>query len=491
MLNEYSILICFASYSALLFIIAYFSGKQSNNNSFFLGNRNSPWYVVAYGMIGASLSGVTFISVPGLVSQSHFSYMTIVLGYLVGYAVIAQILLPLYYRWQLTSIYTYLHKRFGAAAYTTGASFFLLSRIIGASFRMFLIIFVLQSFVFNAFGIPLWLTVIAFLSLILLYTYRAGIKTIIWTDTLQTTLMLVSVALSIYYISKGLDMSIGELWQAVQAKGWTQMIVTDIRSPRFFVKELISGAFIAIVMTGLDQDMMQKNLSCRSLKEAQKNMYWMSASLVPVNLMFLSLGAMLAYYAHSKGIVITGTSDQLFPTIALQHLGLGAGLVFIIGLIASAYSSADSALTSLTTSFCIDILHIDKKQNPQQQERSRKWVHIAMASVLGIVIILYSLINNQAIINKLFTIAGFTYGPLLGLYSFGIFTKYKVKDKWVPLIAILSPILSYFIKLYTPILFNGYQFGFELLIINGLLVFLGLLLIRIKNPPKGTFLMMR
>lgn len=481
MLNEYTIFISFATYSLLLFVIAYATSRGSNNSSFFIGNRNSPWYVVAYGMIGASLSGVTFISIPGLVGQSKFSYMLIVLGYLLGYAVIAQVLLPLYYKWQLTSIYSYLQKRFGTYAYKTGASFFLLSRIIGASFRMFLVIFVLQTFVFNAFGIPFWLTVVSFVGLILLYTFKAGIKTIIWTDTLQTTLMLLAVMISIYYLSKGMDMTVNQLFVAIQERGYTQLFFTDFRHPHFFVKDIMSGAFIAIVMTGLDQDMMQKNLSCRSLPEAKKNMYWMSAALVPVNFLFLSLGAMLAYYAQQKGISIEGTSDALFPTIALQHLGWGAGLVFIIGLIASAYSSADSALTSLTTSFSIDILDIKKRYAIHQQERIRKLVHFGMAGLLSMVIILYALINDQAIINKLFTIAGFTYGPLLGLYSFGIFTHYTIKDKWVPSIALLSPLLSYGIKYYAPQLLWGYEFGFELLIINGLLMFIGLLLIREKK----------
>ncbi len=484
MLNEYTLLITFVSYTVLLFVIAYISGKRSNNESFFIGNRNSPWYIVAYGMIGASLSGVTFVSIPGLVSQSKFSYMLIVFGYLLGYAVIAQVLLPLYYRWKLTSIYTYLDQRFGSHTYKTGASFFLLSRVIGASFRMFLVIFTLQTFAFNAIGIPFWVTVIVFLGLILLYTYKAGIKTIIWTDTLQTTLMLLAVILSIYYIAQGLDTSVTELFAKVRTEGLTQMLFTDIRAPRFFLKEILSGAFIAIVMTGLDQDMMQKNLSCRSLKDAQKNMYWMSISLVPVNFMFLSLGAMLTYYAQQKGIVIQGTSDALFPSIALQHLGMTAGLVFIIGLIASAYSSADSALTSLTTSFCIDILNIGKKYPTQQQEKIRTKVHFGMAALLGMVIMLYVLINDQAIINKLFTIAGFTYGPLLGLFSFGIFTSWSVKDKWVPYIAIISPVLSYLIKIYAPRFLWGYQFGFELLIINGLLMFLGLFLIRQPSTNK-------
>ena len=478
-MNPYIILSVFLTYTILLFIISWWTSRKSNNNSFFLGDKSSPWYVVAYGMIGASLSGVTFISIPGVVGQAKFSYMVIVFGYLLGYFIIAKVLLPLYYKLKLTSIYSYLHTRFGMASYKTGASFFLLSRIIGASFRMFLVINILQIFVFNAFGIPFWLTVIGFVGLILLYTFKAGIKTIVWTDTLQTTFMLLAVFMSIYFISVHLNTKVIDLYKTIDSKGLTQMFFSDWKHPYFFVKQFLSGVFIAIVMTGLDQDMMQKNLSCRNIKEAQKNMYWLSWVLIPVNFLFLSLGGILFYYAQTQGISIDGTSDTLFPSIALQHLGMSAGIVFIIGLIAAAYSSADSALTSLTTSFSIDILGINRKEGitNEEKERTRKKVHFAMAFVLVLVITAYELINDQAIITKLFTIAGFTYGPLLGLFSFGLFSNRQVIDKWVPVISILAPLLSYLIKILAPKILWGYQFGFELLIINGLLMFLGLLLI--------------
>lgn len=471
------ILYCFIAYTVLLFAISWITGRKADNDSFFIGNKASPWYVVAYGMIGASLSGVTFISIPGVVGTTKFSYMLIVFGYLVGYFVIAKVLLPIYYKLNLTSIYTFLLQRFGMKSYKTGASFFLLSRIIGAAFRMFLVVNVLQYFVLSKYGVPFELTVISFVGLILLYTWKAGIKTIVWTDMLQTTFMLLAVVISLFLISNQLEKPISEMIKTVKEANYTQMFFFDWRDKYFFLKQFVSGAFIAIVMTGLDQDMMQKNLSCKNLPEAKKNILWMSWALVPVNLIFLTLGAFLAYYAQEMGIIINGTSDNLFPEIALNYLGDFAGIIFIIGLIAAAYSSADSALTALTTSFTIDILGVDRKKNLSEVKKTnmRKFSHLGMAFVLILVIIGYNLINNQAIITKLFTIAGYTYGPLLGLFSFGIFTKRIVIDKWVPLIAIASPILSYLIQIYAPQMLNGYQFGFELLIINGLLMFIGLL----------------
>jgi len=478
-LSPQLILYSFLAYTIFLFSVSWISSRRANNESFFIGNKVSPWYVVAYGMIGASLSGVTFISIPGVVSSTKFSYMVIVFGYLVGYFVIANVLLPIYYKLNLTSIYTYLLQRFGMKSYKTGASFFLLSRIIGASFRMFLVVNVLQYFVLNKFGVPFFITVIVFVTLILLYTWKGGIKTIVWTDMLQTTFMLLAVLISVFSISSQLETSLPELFKKIQEANYTQMFFFDWRDKYFFVKQFISGAFIAIVMTGLDQDMMQKNLSCKNLPEAKKNIRWMSWALVPVNFLFLILGAFLAFYAQAKGVTFAGTTDNLFPEIALNHLGNFAGIIFIIGLIAAAYSSADSALTALTTSFTIDILGIERKSNLSENKkiRLRKISHLGMALVLIIVILGYELINDQAIITKLFTIAGYTYGPLLGLFSFGIFLKRKVKDRWVPIIALLSPVISYLIQAYSPQLLNGYQFGFELLIINGLLMFGGLAII--------------
>nr|NQU90088.1 sodium:solute symporter [Bacteroidota bacterium] len=357
------ILFSFLGYTLLLFVVSFITARKSDNESYFLGNRKSPWYIVAYGMIGASLSGVTFISVPGWVASTQFSYMMVVIGYLLGYFVIARILLPLYYRLKLTSIYTYLLTRFGYWSYKTGAFYFLLSRVIGASFRMFLVVNVLQIFVFDSFGIPFWLTVVIFMALINLYTFRGGIKTIVWTDTLQTTFMLAAVVITAVIIKDHMGISFGSLIGQISESDYSKMIFTNWQDKRFFLKEFFSGAFIAIVMTGLDQDMMQKNLSCRNVKDAQKNILTLSWVLVPVNLMFLALGAALFMYSTQFGIAIPGTSDSLFPEIALNHLGTAAGIIFIIGLISAAYSSADSALTALTTSFTVDFIGINRNEN--------------------------------------------------------------------------------------------------------------------------------
>jgi len=474
------ILISFLTYTFLLFAISFFTSRKSNNESYFVGNRISPWYVVAYGMVGASLSGVTFISVPGWVMSTQFSYMMVVTGYLLGYLTIALVLLPLYYKLQLTSIYSYLGERFGFWSYKTGAFYFLLSRVIGASFRMFLVINVLQIFVFDAYGIPFWVTVVIFMVLINLYTFKGGIKTIVWTDTLQTTFMLAAVVLTFYFIKDEMATTIGGLVNGIVDGEHSKIFFTDWQDKRFFLKEFFAGIFIAIVMTGLDQDMMQKNLSCKNLKDAQKNIISLSWVLVPVNLLFLSLGAVLVLFAQTKGINIDGTSDVLFPTIALKYLGPIAGITFIIGLISAAYSSADSALTALTTSFTIDILGINKKDKFSEKQRTsiRYYAHFGIAIFLIFVIVLFKTINNQAVISELFTIAGYTYGPLLGLFAFGLFSKKKIKDRFVPLVAILSPFVCYIISSNSVAWLNGYKFGFELLILNGLLTYIGLFLIR-------------
>jgi len=433
-------------------------------------------------MIGASLSGVTFISIPGDVQNTQFSYMVIVLGYLLGYFVIANVLLPLYYKLQLTSIYTYLDERFGFWSYKTGAVFFLISRIIGASFRMFLVVSVLQLFVFDAWGIPFWATVAMFIMLIMLYTFRGGIKTIVWTDTLQTTFMLIAVVLTLIFISNELGWSFGNLITEVRDSEYSRMFITEWQDRHFMIKDFLAGMFIAIVMTGLDQDMMQKNLSCRNLKDAKKNIYWLSIALVPVNLLFLSLGAVLWIYASGiNGFPVLGTTDELYPSIALQYLGPVAGITFIIGLIAAAYSSADSALTALTTSFSVDLLDIRKKDLPEKQKtRIRYMVHIGISLLVLMVIVVFNTINDRSVISSLFTIAGYTYGPLLGMFAFGLFTKYKIHDKFVPLIAVLSPAICYLLSIYDKDIFWGYDFGFELLLVNGFLTFLGLFIVNKK-----------
>lgn len=473
------ILLIFLAYTALLFFVTWLTARRATNRTFYIGNKESPWIVVAYGMIGASLSGVTFMSIPGWVGDTQFSYMMVVFGYLIGYFVIATLLLPLYYRLNLTSIYSYLEGRFGFWSYKTGAFYFLLSRTIGASFRMFLVVNVLQIFVFDAWGIPFIMTTSIFIILILLYTFKGGIKTIIWTDTVQTTFMLLALIVSIYLIMKNLNLDLRSMIKTVADSDYSQMIFHDWHDRRNFIKQFLSGIFIAIAMTGLDQEMMQKNLSCRSLKEAQKNMFSFSFSVVFINLIFLFLGASLYLYTTYKGISLPVRSDDLFPTIAINQLGPFAGVVFIIGLISAAYPSADGALTSLTTSFSIDFLGLPKNQrlSEKQKQKIRYLVHFCFAILLLSVIVVFRAINDRAVIDKLFTIAGYTYGPLLGLFAFGLFTRFTVRDRWVPWIALVSPVICYVLSTHSVQWFSGYKFGFELLILNGMITFAGLLLV--------------
>jgi solute:Na+ symporter, SSS family len=478
------ILIIFLLYTVILFTVTWFTARKADSQSFFIGNKISPWFVVAYGMIGASLSGVTFMSVPGWVKDTQFSYMVVVLGYLFGYFVIALVLLPLYYRLKLTSIYSYLNQRFGLWSYKTGAGFFILSRTLGASLRMFLVINVLQIFVFDAWNVPFWINVLVFIILIILYTLKGGIKTIIWTDTLQTTFMLLAVILSVIYISRDLDVSLVKLFTIVKSSSASNMFITDWHHERFFLKQFFSGMFITIVMTGLDQEMMQKNLSCKNIREAQKNMFTFSAILVFVNLLFLFLGALLLIYVQNRGITST-TGDEIFPLVALKYLSPMAGLVFLIGLISAAFPSADGAITSLTTSVSIDFLGIDRREGMTEKTRTRirYVVHLCIAVVFFISVLVFSSINDRAVIDKLFTIAGYTYGPLLGLYSFGLFTRRDVNDRITPFIAIISPLTCFFLSKYSVVLFNGYKFGFELLLLNGLLMFTGLLIFS-RKPDR-------
>jgi Na+/proline symporter len=426
-------------------------------------------------MIGASLSGVTFMSVPGWVKDTQFSYMVVVLGYLFGYFVIALVLLPLYYRLKLTSIYSYLEQRFGFWSYKTGAGFFILSRTLGASLRMFLVINVLQIFVFDAWHVPFWINVLVFITLIVLYTLKGGIRTIIWTDTLQTTFMLLAVVLSVIYIGKNLHIPVLKLVSIVKESPASKMFITDWHHPRFFLKQFFSGMFITIVMTGLDQEMMQKNLSCRNISEAQKNMFTFSWILVVVNLLFLFLGAILLIFIQNKGLTVT-SSDDIFPTIAIRYLGPVAGVVFLLGLISAAFPSADGALTSLTTSVSIDFLGLERREGISEntKTRIRYSVHLTIAFVFFVSVLIFSTLNDRAVIDKLFTIAGYTYGPLLGLYSFGLFTKRIVNDKITPAIAVFSPVACFFLSKYSVVLLNGYKFGFELLLLNGLMTFVGL-----------------
>ena len=487
MITPLFILTLIICYFAVLMLISYFTSKEDSNQEFFTANRNSSWYLVAFGMVGASLSGVTFISVPGWVEESQFSYFQVVLGYLVGYFVVAYVLLPVYYKNHVTSIYEYLNTRFGKNSHQAGALFFFISRVLGASFRLFLVAIVLQQFIFDSWNVPFEVTVILSVLLIWVYTQRGGIKTIVWTDTLQTTLMILAVFLSIIYINQELGWSMMDFLKSEEFEQYNSVLVTDsLLAKNHFFKSFIGGMFITICMTGLDQDMMQKNLSCRNLKEAQKNMVVFSLVLVVVTGLFMLLGALLYIYAEREGISIPlldekPKTDLLFPEIALNgKLGLGVGITFILGLIAAAYSSADSALTSLTTSFCVDFLNINN-QEINKQKILRKRIHIGMSILLILVVIAFKYILDQNVIDSLLTVAGYTYGPLLGLFAFGIFTKYKIKDRYVWFVVFASVGLTSLLGSVDPEALGGYVIGYELLPLNGLFTFLGLVLIRSKK----------
>lgn len=485
-MSSTQILMLIAAYFAVLILISYFTGKNDNNEDFFKAGKQSPWYIVAFGMVGASLSGVTFISVPGWIEGSQFSYFQVVLGYMVGYFVVAYVLLPIYYKLNVTSIYEYLLQRFGVVSHKTGAFFFFVSRVLGAAFRLFLVAIVLQQFVFNAWNVPFEITVVISILLIWLYTNKGGIKTIVWTDTLQTLFMILAVILSIYFINDSLGWSFSEFLASSELKEYSKIFVTDsILEKSHFIKSFVGGMFITICMTGLDQDMMQKNLTCKSLKDAQKNMVSFSLVLVAVTFLFMLLGALLYIYANKHNIAMPlmdgkPRTDLLFPEIALNSgLGITLAITFMLGLIAAAYSSADSALTSLTTSFCVDFLNIEKK--PKEHQKSvRKKAHIGMSVMLVVVIIIFKYVLTSNVIDSLLVVAGYTYGPLLGLFAFGIFTKYQVKDKYVWVVALCSVIIITIIGNIPPEKIGGYVLGYELLPINGLLTFIGLILIRRK-----------
>ena len=487
MLQPDFILVLILGYFALLMVIAYLTGKQADNQTFFTANRSSPWYLVAFGMVGASLSGVTFISVPGWVGDSGFSYFQVVLGYWAGYFVVAFVLLPIYYRQNLTSIYEYLQDRFGYNSHKVGAVSFFISRVLGASFRLFLVAIVLQQFIFDAWGVPFEITVVLSVVLIWVYTHKGGIKTIVWTDTLQTLLMLTAVGLTLYHLGNALNLNLSEILTENRFQNYTRTWVTgDLMVRNHFLKSFIGGVFITICMTGLDQDMMQKNLTCRSLKAAQINMVVFSLVLIVVTFLFLLLGAMIFLYAEQNQIMIplmegSPKTDLLFPEVAINGgLGLGVGIIFILGLIAAAYSSADSALTSLTTSFCIDFLKLDQ-YSKDQQKKIRKQTHLGMSLVLVVVVILFKYVLDRNVIDGLLTVASYTYGPLLGLFAFGIFTPFQIQDRRVWMVVILSILLIVLVGNLSPESLGGYQIGYELLPLNGLLTFLGLLLIRQKK----------
>ncbi|QNF31870.1 sodium:solute symporter [Adhaeribacter swui] len=482
-MSPITIISIIAAYFCILILISFLtSSKSDNTDSFFLANRKSPWFVVAFGMIGTSLSGVTFISIPGMVNKAEFSYMQFVFGYLLGYLVIATILMPLYYRLNLISIYAYLEQRFGYWSYKTGAFFFLLARTIGAALRLYVVAGVLQLAVFDALGVPFYVSVFITIGLIWVYTFRGGMKTIIWTDTFQTLAMLICVGTSIVLISDELNLSFQGLVKTVEESSFSKVFFWDVKDSRYFMKQFFSGAFITIVMTGLDQDMMQKNLSCKNLGEAQKNMFTFSIILVLVNILFLSLGALLYIFAEAKGITLPTKGDDVFPFLALNYFPAFAAIAFILGIVAITYASADSALTALTTSFCVDFL--DFKNRPETQRQKLKfYVHIGFSLLLMLVIVIFKIINDESVVTAVFKIAGYTYGPLLGLYFFGLFIRRNLQDKLVPVVCFLAPILTYIININSKEWFWGYEFGFEILMLNGFITILGLL--SISRPASA------
>jgi SSS family transporter len=468
-------------YFLLLFAVAAYTSRNSTNDSFFIGNRNSNWMLVAFGMIGTSLSGVTFVSVPGAVAKESFAYFQITVGYFIGYIIIAFVLLPLYYRLQLTSIYTYLNGRLGITSYKTGASFFILSRTLGGTARLYLVVNILQETILQSFGVPFWLTTLIILVMILLYTYKGGVKTIVWTDTLQTTCMLLGLIICSIYILHNMHLGFGDSLQAMNDKGYSKLFFFDPNSKLFFVKQIIAGAFIAITMTGMDQEMMQKNISVKTLKDSQKNIITMATVMLVVILLFLFLGGLLYLFAAQNNVTAIG--DKLFPAIALQHMPHFISIIFIIALISALFPSADGAITALTSSFCIDILGIQRKDDltTEKKKQIRQRTHLTFAGVFLLFVLLYKWINEPSMIGVILKVAAYTYGPLLGLFTFGILLKRNVHDKLVPIVCVAAPILCFLIDKYQQYIFGSFQIGVELLIINGALTFIGLLLISKKQ----------
>lgn len=481
-MSPIAVTITIIAYFALLFTVSYIAGRKTDNEGFFVGNRKSSWYVVAFAMIGSTISGVTFVSVPGMVGSSCFSYLQMVLGFIVGQFIIAFILVPLFYRMNSVSIYEYLENRFGTSSYRTGAWFFFISKMLGAAVRLFLVCLTLQLLVFEPFHLPFILNVAVTVALVWLYTFRGGVKSLIWTDSLKTFCLVVSVALCIYYIASDLKLNFGGLVNTISDSDLSRIFFfDDINDKRYFFKQFLAGVFTVIAMNGLDQDMMQRNLSCKNFRDSQKNMITSSISQFFVILLFLMLGVLLYTFVAQQGLTAPSKSDELFPMIATSsYFPDIVGILFIIGLVSSAYSAAGSALTALTTSFTVDILHAKRKEEVTLS-KLRKRVHISMAVVMGIVIFVFGLLNNTSVIDAVYTLASYTYGPILGLFAFGIFTKKQINDKYIPFVAILSPILCYILQSNSEAWFNGYQISYELLILNAFFTFLGLCLLIIRK----------
>lgn len=486
-MNGLYILLILAVYFSILLLVAHLTTKNPDNETFFRGNRQSPWMLVSFGMIGATLSGITFVSVPGMVQNIDMTYLQTCMGFFVGYLVIAHILLPLYYRLNLTSIYTYLGQRFGICSYRTGSSFFLLSKLLGAALRLYLVCLILQNFIFDSLGIPFVVTAAGTVCLIWLYTHRSGIRTIVWTDTFQTFCLLLTLILILIAVASILNLDASGMWHTVTHSEYSRVFVfDDWMSKQNFFKQFFSGIFITIVMTGLDQDMMQKNLTCRNLKEAQRNMYCYGFSFLPVNFLFLSLGILLLLAAQQLHLPIPTRGDDLLPMFAAGgHLGYAVLICFTVGILAAAFSSADSALTALTTSVCIDLLSIEKMEKAKA-EHLRKRVHLLLSVIFVGCILGFKFINSPSIIDTLFTLTSYTYGPLLGLFAFGLFTRHMPRDRYVPFIAVASPVICYLSDLFVS-LYTDYRFGYELLMLNGMLTFAGLMLLSIHNSKNKTY----
>ena len=480
------ILLIIGLYFLMLFSVSYFTSKKADNNAFFVGDRKSPWYVVAIAMIGTSISGVTFISVPGWVTTTQFSYLQMVLGFVAGYFVIAFLLLPLYYRLNLLSIYAYLDQRFGINSYRTGSVFFLISKMLGCGVRMYLTALVLQIVLFDQMGVSFAVNIIITMIVVWLYTFKGGVKTLVWTDLIQTLSLILAVLLCIFFVTKQLGLDFTGLFRTVMESSDSRIwFFEDSHDKRYFWKQFLAGMFTTIAMTGLDQDMMQKNLSCKNIRDAQKNVISYGVLFLPVNLLFLSLGIILYLFADSQQILLPVKSDQVFPVLATQgYLPQIVGVLFIMGLIAAAFSSAGSALTALTTSFTIDILGANKHEKGKKLAHTRTWVHVGNTIIMGILIYAFKLLNNTSVIDAVYILASYTYGPLLGLYFFGLFTRRHVRDRWVPYIALLSPVFCFILSQNSERWFNGYQIGYELLIINASFTFLGMWLLSIgySNP---------
>jgi Na+/proline symporter len=473
-MNPYIALGILVLYFAMLIIVSIYTSRGADTATFFTANRQSPWYLVAFGMIGTSLSGVTFVSVPGAVLNIQFSYFQVVIGYLLGYLVIGTILMPMYYRLNLISIYSYLGDRFGFWSYKSGSAFFLLSRTVGSAVRLYVAAGVLQLALFEPLGVPFEIAVAITILLIWIYTFKGGIKTIIVTDTLQTTFLITAVILTLVLVSRELNIEgFSEMVSTVRESDYSKIFYWNTDDPKNFFKQFFAGAFIAIVMTGLDQDLMQKNLTCKNIGEAQKNMFWFTVVLVIVNLLFLALGALLYVYAVEKGITLPERTDDFYPMLALNHLGLVVGITFLLGITAATYASSDSALTALTTAFCVDFMNVEGKPEAVRS-RIKFWVHIGFSVMFYVVILIFNKLNSKEVITAVFDLAGYTYGPLLGLFSFGLFLKRPLRDRFVPYVCLAAPILTYIVNENSAAWFDGYKMGFERLILNGLITFVGL-----------------